>query len=223
VNLGEPFVPDSKAAHLMKPRDRSFDNPAHAAEALSRFDTSSRDPGNDSASPELAPTHGIVIALVGVDLRGAAARPANLSGHRGNSIDCGSHHLGIMRVRSRDARREGDSRRVDDDMVLGAAFAAVCGIRSRLKPPFGAGILDPSMAARSHSIRSARARSLSSSRCIRSQTPARCQALNRRQHVTPEPSPNSGGSMSHGIPDFRTKMIPVRTFRSSVHGRPPFL
>ncbi len=55
----------------------------------------------------------------------------------------------------------------------------------------------------------------------RSQTPAACQSRRRRQQVTPEPQPISWGSISQGMPDFSTKMMPVSAARSGTRGRPP--
>jgi hypothetical protein len=61
----------------------------------------------------------------------------------------------------------------------------------------------------------------SSAKCIRSQTPARCQSRRRRQHVIPDPHPSSCGSICQGIPLRRTKTMPVRHARSETRGRPP--
>jgi hypothetical protein len=58
---------------------------------------------------------------------------------------------------------------------------------------------------------------------MRLHTPARCQSRKRRQHVMPLPQPNSCGSVSHGMPDFKTKTMPVKAARSAIwRGRPPF-
>ena len=53
-------------------------------------------------------------------------------------------------------------------------------------------------------------------------TPIACQSRSRRQHVIPEPQPISCGSISHGTPLLRTKIMPVRAARSAIRGRPPF-
>jgi hypothetical protein len=54
-----------------------------------------------------------------------------------------------------------------------------------------------------------------------SHTPASCQSRSRRQHVMPDPHPNSCGRSSQGIPVFSTNTIPVSALRSSSGGRPP--
>jgi hypothetical protein len=50
--------------------------------------------------------------------------------------------------------------------------------------------------------------------------PAFCQARSRRQQVMPEPHPISCGSISQGIPDYRTNRMPVSTRLSSNGLRP---
>ena len=49
-----------------------------------------------------------------------------------------------------------------------------------------------------------------------------CQSRRRRQHVMPDPQPNSWGNICHGIPLRSTKRMPVRQARSGMRGRPPF-
>lgn len=53
-------------------------------------------------------------------------------------------------------------------------------------------------------------------------TPASCQALKRRQHVSLLPKPNSLGSISRVMPALRTKRSTPSTARSGMRGRPPF-
>jgi hypothetical protein len=59
----------------------------------------------------------------------------------------------------------------------------------------------------------------SSTRCSAAQTPASCQSRNRRQQVMPE-QPSSRGSISQGMPERSTKMMPARVSRLSQRGRP---
>src|SRR5258708_11887958 len=47
-----------------------------------------------------------------------------------------------------------------------------------------------------------------------------CEPYNIRKQMSAQPT--SWGSISQGMPDLRTKMIPVRAARSGIHGRPPF-
>jgi hypothetical protein len=76
--------------------------------------------------------------------------------------------------------------------------------------------------ARLQSIALARPRRSSRTRCSRCQMPAACQSRSRRQHVIPEPQPISCGSISQGMPLFRTNKMPVSAARCGSGGRPPF-
>jgi hypothetical protein len=52
--------------------------------------------------------------------------------------------------------------------------------------------------------------------------PTRCPSRKRRQQVMPLPDPSSWGSISHGIPLFKTKTMPLSAARSAMlRGRPP--
>jgi hypothetical protein len=106
-------------------------------------------------------------------------------------------------------------------MALRARFAAIRRVRADGDAPFLAETLALSSAARLQSIRSAAPSRSRSARWSRSQTPACCQSRSRRQQVTPEPQPISGGSSSHGMPLLSTKRMPVRAARSGTRGRPP--
>ncbi len=88
-------------------------------------------------------------------------------------------------------------------------------------PPFFAGIDDKSTQTRLKSILFAPRRRRRSSSCNLSQTPASCQSRSRRQQVTPEPQPSSGGKSSHAMPVRSTNRIPLSAARSEMRGRPP--
>lgn len=77
------------------------------------------------------------------------------------------------------------------------------------------------MAALDQSICSASRNRFRSSCWNFAQTPAWFQSCSLRQQVTPEPQPISCGSISQGMPLFRTKMMPVRQARFGIVGRPP--
>ncbi len=90
-----------------------------------------------------------------------------------------------------------------------------------VEPPFFALMEALSMQARSQSSRSAYWRCSSKVWWRAFQTPASCQSRSRRQQVTPKPQPISWGSISQGIPDFRTNRIPVKAARLDTLGLPP--
>ena len=89
------------------------------------------------------------------------------------------------------------------------------------RPPF-AGTSEAPTEAREQSMASASRRRFRSSCCSRRHTPAWCQSRSRRQHVIPEPQPNSCGNICHGMPLRRTKRIPLRHARSGTRGVPRF-
>lgn len=88
--------------------------------------------------------------------------------------------------------------------------------------PFLAAMLAESTAARDQSILPASPNLSSSTWWRRSQTPACCQSLSRRQQVMPLPQPISGERYSQGKPVFSTNMMPVSVARLGTLGRPPF-
>jgi hypothetical protein len=142
--------------------------------------------------------------------------------HGRNGVDCRFELLGVMDIGPRDSHCQWYAVTVNHDMPLRAQFATIRRILARVFPP-GAGTLGLSSDAHVQSIRPASCSRCRSVRCKRFHTPARCQSRKRRQQVIPLPQPNSCGSISHGMPDCKTKTMPVKAARSAVwRGRPPF-
>jgi hypothetical protein len=73
------------------------------------------------------------------------------------------------------------------------------GLGPVLGPPLSARTCERSITAFDQSSRSAHRNSASSSSCSRCHAPALRQSHSRRQHVIPDPKPNSCGRNSHGI------------------------
>ena len=117
--------------------------------------------------------------------------------------------------------RQRDAAGIRKEMMLRARLAAIRRIRAGVVPPFFAGTLLESRAARDQSSWPASPNASSSTWWSAYHTPASCQSRSRRQQVMPLPQPISCGSISHGMPLFRTKMIPVRQARSGTRGWPP--
>jgi len=217
-----PFVAHREAAVAVEPRQRPLDHPAMLAQPLARLDAPPRDTGCDAALAASQPTKGVIVAFVGMQLGGAATRPTALPTHGRDGIQGCFQHLTVVDIGRRKRHRERDTASVDHQMALRARFAAIRWIRPGLLAPFLAATLAESSTARDQSSLSASCRRPSSSWCSRSQTPACCQSRTRRQQVMPLPQPSSWGSISHGIPLFRTKTMPVSAARSLRRGRPPF-
>ena len=156
---------------------------------------------------------GVIISLVGMQLHRALARsPTALARQtqRCNGVDCVFEPLGVVDIGPRDGHRQRHAVAVHHDVALRAQLAAIRRILAGLVAPPGAGTLALSSDARVQSMRPASCSRCRSARCRRLHTPARCQSRRRRQHVMPLPQPSSWGSISQGMPLFKTKMMPVR-------------
>jgi hypothetical protein len=117
--------------------------------------------------------------------------------------------------------RERDAFSVPNNLALRALLSLIRRIRTGSLAPLLAGMLAESKEALSQSISPASPSRSNSTRCRSSHTPASCQSRKRRQHVEPDPQPISLGSISHGMPLFSTKTMPVSAARSSTRGLPP--
>src|SRR5215218_9234163 len=145
-----------------------------------------------------------------MELLGAFALAATRLSYRRDSVHGLLQDLGVVNVGRRVDHTERDAFSVDHTMALRALFALVRRIRSCLLAPPGAGTLDESKDALSQLIWSASPKRSRSLRCNRSHTPASCHSFRRRQQVMPEPQPISWGSISQGMPLFKTNRMPVR-------------
>jgi hypothetical protein len=159
----------------------------------------------------------VVVGFVGVYFLGTL--PRALYGFYGVEKLREEHR--VVAVRARTHRGQRDALPVANNVALRARFALVRRIRSGFSAPFFAGTMVESKQARDQSIRSASPSRSSNARCKSSHTPASCHSRSRRQQVTPLPQPISCGSISHGMPLFSTKTMPVKAARSSVRGLPP--
>nr|CAA53587.1 unnamed protein product [Leifsonia xyli subsp. cynodontis] len=109
---------------------------------------------------------------------------------------------------------------VGQDMVLGAPFPTIRGVRSSEIAPLFARTLTESRQVLDQSIMPAWPSSSSMIFRSASHAPASDHSRRRRQQVTPDPYPNSGGSFSTGSPVSSTNTIPANTFRSGTRGCP---
>jgi hypothetical protein len=222
VDVGSPLVADGQTTKLVQPGQRPFHDPAMATESLAGVDALARDPNADAVPTQEATTPWDIVRLVSMQLGRALPSLAARSPDARDGIDELLEDGAVMSVGAGQADRERGAASVRNKMALRARFAAIRRVRAGGTPPFLAGMLALSKQARSHSIWSAAPSSSSSVWCNCSQTPASCQSRRRRQQVMPLPHPSSWGSISHGMPLLRTKMMPVRQARFGTRGRPPF-
>lgn len=216
------LVSDADPSKLGEPCKGPLDLPAMTAETGTVLDTAPGNTGSDAASVQGASAPGEIISLVRMKLGRAATWPAGTLADGLDGIDRGFQHPAVVDVGGGQGHGERNTVGVDDDVALGARLAPVRRVRACADAPLFAGTLALSSAARLQSIALALPKRSSRTWCSFSQTPAACQSRSRRQQVMPEPQPISRGSISHGMPLFRTNRMPVRAARSSTGGRPPF-
>jgi len=214
------FIADGETAEAVKPCQCALHHPAMPSQALTVVHTAAGNPGHNGAPPAFRTAAPMIIGFVGVQLMRPAPGTSPPMAHRRHRIEGGCKHQAVVPVSPTQAQAEWRARPVDHNMALRARFAAIRRVRAGGSAPFLAAMDEESSAARLQSSWSASARRSSKVRCRRIHTPAACQSRSRRQHVMPE-QPISEGSISHGIPERRTKRMPARAARSSTRGRPP--
>ncbi len=185
------------------------------------LDALAGNPREDAALAARFAATGVIVSLVGMALVGPSLGAARLSADRGNGVEHVRKHRAVMSVGTCQPRGERNTASVCHEVPFRPRLAAIRWIWARGGPPFFAGIDDESTQTRLKSILFAPRRRRSNSWCNLSQTPASCQSRSRRQQVTPEPQPSSGGKSSHAMPVRSTNRIPLSAARSEIRGRPP--
>jgi hypothetical protein len=222
MDVSTPLIADGEAAKLIEPGESALNYPTMAPKPSAGVHALAGDANLDPAAVQEATAARDVLGLVRVQLRGTFAGPTAGTLDWRDRVDQFLEDDTVVTVGAGDARCERRPAPVGNNMALRARFAAIRRIRAGRLAPFFAGMLALSRQARSQSIWSAWPNWSRRVRWSRSQTPASCQSRNLRQQVMPDPQPSSGGSISQGMPDFRTKMMPTRHDRSGMRGRPPF-
>lgn len=182
------------------------------------FDTALGDHGLNTAVAQRASMPLGVVTTIGVDHTRSAQWMAAQSANRWNRVDQRQQLRDIVDIRAGQDHGERRAVGVGDDVVLGTRSRAI----GRVWPAPTARIDDESTVARENSIWSAARSLVSSNSCKRSHTPAACQSLSRRQHVTPEPQPISAGRSRQRSPVSRTNWMPVSAARFETGRRPGF-
>ncbi len=221
MDVGATFVPDREAPELRKPSQCALDLPPVPPVPLAAADATARYPRRDAAAPALASAAAVVVALVGVQLAGAAARAPPAAPHRRDRVQRGREHPAVVAVGRAQRQAERRALAAHDEVALGARLAAVRRVGPGLRTPPRARAEALSSDARRQSSRSAPRSRSSSARCSAAQTPAACHSTSLRQHVLPL-QPTSAGTSRHWMPVRSTKMIPASAARSGTRGLPPF-
>jgi hypothetical protein len=216
------FVANTKSAELMKPSDRSFNDPASFTQPTAMFGVPASQVRGNAAATKFVAVRLRIVTAISLNTPGSMAWPAHLAADRRNCFHQWQKLRHVVRIGAGKRGCQWNARRIRNDMVLAPRFAPICRIRAGFCPPSTARTLELSTTARDQSIWSAVLSSASNSSCSRSQTPAACQSRNRRQQVIPHPQPSSCGSIVHGMPLRITNKIPVSASRLPTGGRPPF-
>lgn len=221
MNIIPTLISDSQTTIPVQPGESAFDHPAILTQTSPLVDSSTTQSMEDASLGQCLAMPVAVVAFVAMQL----LRPVSQLSIRARQGRNGIHHLqehrDVTHIRSGMPDYEWNSFSFDHNMALRARFSAIRRIRAGFCAPPGAGTLPESIEALDQSIWSARDKHSRKVRWSFSHTPASCQSRKRRQQVIPLPQPISGGSISHGMPVFSTKRIPVRTARLSKRGRPP--
>ncbi len=136
MDVGAAVVADEESFELVEPGEGAFDDPAVAAEAGSVFGLAACDLGSDATLAELAAPSVVVVAAVGADTIGSAARPADFAAYRRHKVDERDQLGAVVAVAARERPGERDPRGVDEEMMLGAVSGSVNRARARFGAPF---------------------------------------------------------------------------------------
>lgn len=181
----------AQSAHLMKPTDRSFDNPACGSEAAAMIRSPFRQVRLDPALQQLPAMRLRIVGSISLHSLGTMAWSAAFATNLWNGVHEREQLSDIVGIGGGQRGREGNSICVGDQVVLAAGFTAICRARPRFFPPCTARTDEESTTARDQSILSAACSLASKVSWIRRQTPCFCQACRRRQAVIPEHQPSS--------------------------------
>ena len=113
MDLVSALVADEQSFELMKPGEGAFDDPADAAEAGAVFGFAAGDLGGDPALAQLAAADGEVVATIGSEALGPAARAADAAVHGRDALDEWDQLGEVVAVAARDRPGERDPGRVN--------------------------------------------------------------------------------------------------------------
>jgi hypothetical protein len=217
------FKTQAEASVLVKPSNRTFNDPPRRAESAAVFGVAFGDDGFNAFGAQCVAMRLGIVPAVALKAVGAATRSSAFAADRGNRLHQRKQLGHVMSVGGRQGEAQRDALRVGKKMVFAPRLPSISWIRPRLLPPKTARTDALSTTARDQSMASASLSRASSSSCTCCHMPACCQACRRRQQVMPLPQPISCGRYSHGIPVRNTKRIPVRACRFGIAGRPLLL
>lgn len=220
MNEVESLIANFESPELMQPCDRTLDDPARFSKPAAMRGTPRGKNGGNAQGAQAAAVGSGVVGAVALNAAGTLPRASAFARHRRDCNDQWNELGYIMGIGRRERRRERDAPGIADEVVLAARFAPIGGIGAGFFPPCMARTEELSTTARDHSLCEAACNRVSNTRCTCAHTPARCHATRRRQQLTPEPQPISGGNAVHGMPVRSTNRIPVSACRWAMGLRP---
>ncbi len=222
MDVGISFVANFQASKAMEPGNRAFYDPTCFAKSAAMRRAELGEQGRDTTLAQALTMRLRTVSPVALDDFRLAQRPAAPAADGRNCLDQCIKPGHVVAVRTGQDDRERDALRIDDEVVLAAELAPVRWVRTGFFPAAMARIEELSTMAHAMSSRPRRRNSAHSVSWIRCQTPAFCQATNRRQQAVPEPQPISWGSRFHAMPERSINTMPVSTARSGVGLRPAY-
>ena len=133
MDVCSPLIAHHQAAEVVQPGQRAFDDPSESAELRRGFDTAPRDARHDASNATRGPTSPVVVRLIGVKLRRPSSPTSSSLPDRLDGVEDVRQRDRIVLVGRREhRRRQGDTFSIDDEVVLGAEFAAIRRVPSRL-------------------------------------------------------------------------------------------
>jgi hypothetical protein len=136
VDLVAAVVADEQPFELVEPGEGALDDPAVAAKSGAVAGVAAGDLRGDPALAELAAVFVVVVAAVGVDPFGTAARATAAAAYRRHRVNEWDQLGDVVAVAARDRPGERDPGRVDQEMVFGAFSGSVNRARARFGAPF---------------------------------------------------------------------------------------
>lgn len=216
------LVADGQAAKAVDSGECALNDTPVLARPLAALDATACDPVFDPVLEADKAAATLIIGLISMQFVRPAIRSARLARDGWHRVEQAIEGPAVIRVGATQQEGERDAAPVGEEVAPDASLAAVRRVRPGSSAPLLAAMDALSMQAPLQSIRSARRKRRSGSRCSRPHTPAFCQSRSRRRQVTPDPHPISCCSISQGMPERSTKRMPLRTARGGTTDRPPF-
>ena len=136
MHLVAAVVADEQSLEVVQPGEGTLDDPADTSEARAVFGLAASDLRGDPTPAQLAPVLVVVVAAVGGDPLGPAARPADLAAYWWHPLDQWDELGDVVAVAAGHRPGERDPGRVYEKVMLGAVSGSINRARARRGAPF---------------------------------------------------------------------------------------